>query len=106
MPFNVTKGTGIHTATNVPVEKKEEVSFLNSIFSHRLGMIIAIAFIIAVSVFFWMRKEEKKEKETKPIVKEDVVDKKMEAVLVTSTENQQNPLQHTWRINSLLMSLK
>ncbi|MEO5944844.1 MAG: BatD family protein [Ferruginibacter sp.] len=95
MPFKVTKGTGIHTEPNVPVEKKEEVSFLNSIFSHRLAMIIVIAFMIAVSVFFWMRKEEKKEKEMKPIVKEDVADKEMEAVLVTSTENQQNSLQES-----------
>ncbi len=93
LPITVTKGTGIHAPLNIPIEKKENVSFLNKIFSHRIWMIAALIFIIAVSLFFWTKKETKKEAELKATANATPVDTAMEAVLATSAQNQQNPLQ-------------
>lgn len=90
--FTVTKGTGVHAPVVLPVEKKEEVSFLNSIFSHRLWLIVIVALIIATGLFFWLRKEQRKEEMQPVIIKLPVADDEMTSVITASEENQLNPL--------------
>jgi hypothetical protein len=94
--LTVSKGTGIYTGTNVPVETKDKVSFLNAIFSHRIWMIAIVAIIIFMGLFAWLKKDAKKEALFKlQETKQHVVDEEMETMLATLAVNQQNPLQQT-----------
>lgn len=93
--FNVTKGTGVQASPLVHEPKKTEVSFLNSIFSHRWWIIGFVAVVIFFGLYYWMKNESKKEKIAEAKAKEEAEKErmKMESVVESLAINQKNPLE-------------
>jgi len=93
--FNVTKGTGVQASPLVQEPKKVEVSFLNSIFSHRWWIIGFVAVVIFFGLYYWMKNESKKEKIAEAKAKEEAEKErmKMESVVESLAINQKNPLE-------------
>lgn len=95
IPINVTKGTGIPAAANMPVVKKVPPFFLNSFITYRWWMILFIVLIISASLIFRLMNDKKTIQEKKPEPLKNRADEKMETVIAASAINQQNPLQQT-----------
>jgi len=93
--FTVTKGTGVQASPLVQEPKKAEVSFLNSIFSHRWWIIGFVAVVIFFGLYYWMKNESKKEKIAEAKAKEEAEKErvKMESVVQSLAINQKNPLE-------------
>lgn len=93
-PFviTVTKGTGKATvATNNLSGKSDKEHFFGAIFTNRFWIIIPVALIIFISLFFWIKKENKKDAATAVAIKE--TERKTE--VLEENEIPGNPLANT-----------
>ena len=86
--ITVTKGTGQHSANkNSALEKTGEERFFEAFFTHRLFIIIPVALIIFAGLFFWIKRENKKE----AAIEQEKMSKKNEAVIITEPTVPDNP---------------
>ncbi len=92
-PFviTVTKGTGKAAATNSLSGKSGKEHFFDAIFTNRFWIIIPVALIIFISLFFWIKNENKKDTATALFIKE----RERKTEILEENEIPGNPLANT-----------
>ncbi|MBC7424275.1 MAG: protein BatD [Ferruginibacter sp.] len=87
--INIKKGTGKHTApTNTEFVKTGKEHFFDALFGNRLFIIVPVALLIFAGLFFWIKKENKKEYANAVIAK----DKEVKAIAKVQASLPVNPL--------------
>lgn len=96
LQLTVTKGAGVPKYDVAEDSPGTNISFLNRFIQHRLWVVMIVAVLIFSLLFFWLRKESKKDKIAAAVARAEAIRKEaIDSVANAMVVNQKNPLEET-----------